>query len=352
MNNLKNNIDEFFSTFGDIIRECDIPVKREQYPESRVCVGHTNKDVCIGHTNEAMVCRGHTNISTISPQISQVGEGAKTNIIYLTTRCNLDCTYCYERNKRNEPGFQHQDLTKEEIDTYIKDINRREGERNSSIVIMGGEPLLKIDLIDYLLEKCSEQSKSSGYSFNITTNGVLLSKPTWLNWFIEFKERCVDRNISLKLEISYDGSGQHLRQFPNGESSKLKVNQAIDKLCQRGIEFSVSYTTHEGNYQKVIPDVIRMINYWHPPLQKICVGFAFERLDMVLGPRGGFKLKEYLKPYAEAVYERYNYEVPICGLTCGYCTLCDIFDNGNSYLSPKKGILYKDKNTQTPFDQF
>ena len=68
-------------------------------------------------------------------------NNTKTNIMYLTTRCNMDCRYCFEKKRRDEPSFQHNDMSKHEIDDFLNEILEREYDApNHTIVIMGGEP--------------------------------------------------------------------------------------------------------------------------------------------------------------------------------------------------------------------
>ena len=95
--------------------------------------------------------------------------------VTLTNNCNLQCKYCYEKCC-NDIGV---DLGQLEIDYSIPStINYDTGElkrfcerdQNSTIVFYGGEPLLRIDLLEDIM--CKVHVKK----FMIQTNGILLHK--------------------------------------------------------------------------------------------------------------------------------------------------------------------------------
>ena len=54
---------------------------------------------------------------------------AKTNIIYLTTRCNLRCDYCFEAGKREVNPVPQKDTTIERMDEFIAEIEHFQGRR-------------------------------------------------------------------------------------------------------------------------------------------------------------------------------------------------------------------------------
>jgi len=282
----------------------------------------------------------------------------KTNIIYLTTRCNLECEYCYESNKRNQPDFQHYEVTKKQIDDFIEELETTEGEiKSTTIVIMGGEPTLAITELEYLIESLLNSSKKldKKYYATFTTNGVLLNNQSFYDKLLKLFDESDEKGFRLELEISYDGIGQDLRPFPDGSSSKEIVESVIDKLTHDKRPFRISYTVSEKNWDKLVEEAI-LIFEKYPTCIKISFSFAFERLDQYLGDGVGFKLKKDYKSIMRELYKIYHR--PICGLACGEgqeygCLECDksTFD-GNRYLSPTKGILTKEKFTECEFGQF
>ena len=63
------------------------------------------------------------------------------HMLYVTTKCNLDCDYCYEQKDRNKLN-KHKELTIPEIDEYLSQLNKIEPDVQSKVVIFGGEPFL------------------------------------------------------------------------------------------------------------------------------------------------------------------------------------------------------------------
>jgi sulfatase maturation enzyme AslB (radical SAM superfamily) len=273
----------------------------------------------------------------------------RTNVIYLNTDCNLRCEYCYEDDSRK--GLPDQvSLKTVDIDYFLQEIMNRESDTNSTVVIMGGEPFLRFDLVKYIINKCAQLVKPKGWGISIVTNGTLFTTKR-LEEFKELSNLCVDNKIALSLEISYDGSGQHRRKWPDGSSSRDKVEKCLNSLVEYGIPFKISYVVHRDNHENVIEDVITIFEKW-PSLERLIIGFAYLDLDKAFNEgNSGQKIKKKLKPYFEEVFKIYN--KPICDMTCSLCRLCRK-DNfvGNSYLSPTTGISYDLKETEHMFQQF
>lgn len=282
----------------------------------------------------------------------------KVNIVYLTTKCNLECEYCYESNKRNQPDFEHFTVTQKQIDEFIDELEEREGGiKSSTIVIMGGDPSLAIPELEYMVEKVLESTKkmNKDYYATFTTNGVLLNNDEYYKKLWHILDYSTKNGFRLELEISYDGAGQELRKFPNGSSSRQIVENVLDKLTEDKRPFCISSTVTEKNYDILVEEAIRMFETY-PTCINLSFSFAFQRLDDYLGTDAGFKLKNAYMPVMRELYK--IYKIPICGLACGQgkyegCDDCDksTFD-GNRYLSPTKGILTKDQYTEDEFGQF
>lgn len=171
-----------------------------------------------------------------------------TQIIYLTTRCDLDCDYCYEKRVRDTPGFIHKDSTEEMIDSYMLKIPRQD---NGVVVLIGGEPFLRFDLIKYTLGKYPNKN------YCITTNGISLNRH--FNDFFPF----LTNHSNLHLQISYDGTGNYRRN--NGVITSTKaVLELLDKLEAHDFSFnaSVSYTIHRGNKGFFSKDIINLYNQY------------------------------------------------------------------------------------------
>ncbi len=294
----------------------------------------------------------NANSTNLKTKVDDKDGKQRTNVIYLNTDCNLRCEYCYEGNSRNGLPDQAKCTTKD-IDIFLNEICQRENKCVSTIVIMGGEPFLNFDMIEYTILKAASLSKNkqNGWGISLISNGTLFTNKI-LTRFKEILNLASKHQVNVSLEVSFDGSGQYRRKWPDGSNSKKQVEKGIQKLIDFEIPFKLSYVVHSGNYKNIVKDCIYVFEKYPLPYNyRMTVGFAYEDLDSVLGPNGAHKLKNEFKPYAYYLFDLYK--VPICGITCGYCKNCNQSNFvGNSYLSPTTGISYDNKLTEHSFQQF
>lgn len=110
-------------------------------------------------------------------------------IIHLTEKCNLNCTYCYEK-KRNK------DISFEDIKNLI-DYEIKQNCNYSIIVFYGGEPLLKKDIIKETIKYINSKKCKTKFYYGITTNGTLLDDE-----FINYMKN----NKFINIAYSIDGT--------------------------------------------------------------------------------------------------------------------------------------------------
>ena len=268
----------------------------------------------------------------------------RVNIFYLTTKCNLECDYCYEEASRKNLPDQVT-LDEKGIDKYLYEIANREGDTTSTVVIMGGEPFLKPYLLYYTIKKMGEIDHRWGTS--ITTNGTFLgSKLIIVKKILEVRKP----NTSLTFEISYDASGHFRRKYRDSIlDSKEKVENTINNFIKNKIPFKISYTLHKDNYKNFTKDMIYILEKFGTEyLTDIKISIYCQELADNFG--GDYKKAvNKLKPYANALTRKYG--IPICDLTCGVtCFKCDKSKFvGKSYCGPE-GINYEELETEKAFD--
>ncbi len=278
-------------------------------------------------------------------------EGStRTNVVYLNTDCNLRCEYCYEKDSRE--GLEDQaNCTEKQIDAFLNEIQQREKGRNSCIVIMGGEPLLKFDLLEYLIRRAMSMYKPEGWAIPVTTNGLMFLSNKLISRYQTLMDdvgKC--RTVIHDIEISFDVSGQYRRKMPDGSDSRPYVERAIKKVDEINFPYRFSYTVHKGNHANIIQDLVYLLETY-PKARRIAVSWAYQELDDEFGSGYAKQLKNKIRPYGNHLFKMYNR--PICDCCCSVCRLCDKSSSvGNSYLSPTEGILYADKNTKNKFNQF
>lgn len=100
-----------------------------------------------------------------------MSEKRKIVTITLTESCNLNCTYCYERNKSAQ--FIKFDLAKKIIDN---EINQLDDFDEIEFDLFGGEPFLAFDevksITEYIVVRCNEEKVP--FIIFATTNGTLV----------------------------------------------------------------------------------------------------------------------------------------------------------------------------------
>lgn len=99
-------------------------------------------------------------------------------ILQVTQRCNLNCHYCaYSGGYANRTHSQKDmpfETAKAAMDYFIA--HSRDSE-SLTVSFYGGEPLLKVELIKECIAYCRENMEGKPLSFNLTTNGTLLTEP-------------------------------------------------------------------------------------------------------------------------------------------------------------------------------
>jgi uncharacterized protein len=117
----------------------------------------------------------------------------RTLVLMLTTSCNLACRYCYEDREegcvppddgRESPGAASgrgapREMSLESLRGSVGFLLDHCGEnRNVSIVLFGGEPLLRFPLLRAAVHDARAMAGARGkeVSFSITTNGTLVTR--------------------------------------------------------------------------------------------------------------------------------------------------------------------------------
>jgi AdoMet-dependent heme synthase len=161
-------------------------------------------------------------------------------IIELTTRCNLDCIYCYNVWKGHEDCSQKQLSLSE-----IRELFDRLCEQLpiKGVTLAGGEPLMHQEL-----PEITKLLRNKGLHLSITTNGTLLNE----NKIAEL----VACGIS-HFEISWPSliPDMYDRLCRSGEI--IKIKQAILGVKKHGVKLTVSSVITKLNFLE-IPEIIEL----------------------------------------------------------------------------------------------
>lgn len=144
----------------------------------------------------------------------------------LSDRCNLNCTYCYARERIEK---KHPALTFKEYQTIVDDILSI----NPGVVftLTGGEPLLNADCL-----RIAEYIKSKNASAYLLSNGLLIN------------ETNISRIADLfdLVTLSIDGPNDSIHALTRGHSFSKVIN-ATRLLDEHGVDYTLSMTVTKDN---------------------------------------------------------------------------------------------------------
>ena len=167
----------------------------------------------------------------------------------ITYDCNFRCPYCYEAHLSNHGlNWTKKKFTKEMVDKAYKAIDtieNRDGYHSKTILLYGGEPLLKenIEIIEYIVQ----QGVSKGFVFNVITNG----------YDLEFYQDLIGKGKISFLQITLDGveeTHDKRRRHYKGEKTFDRIFNNILLALSRDAKVAVRVNTDESN----IDDIARL----------------------------------------------------------------------------------------------
>ena len=156
-------------------------------------------------------------------------------IASITSKCNLYCAGCYSRCNHatadTEPVSQ---LTGEE---WRRIFDEADDLGISFILLAGGEPMLRRDVIEAAAEK-------QNILFPIFTNGTFMDE----GYFELFSKK---RNLLPVMSIE---GGREATDARRGAGIYDRLIANMDELCRRGLSFGASVTVTTENIQGVLSD--------------------------------------------------------------------------------------------------
>lgn len=170
--------------------------------------------------------------------------------IWVTTGCNLKCSYCYEGDNK-----ENLSISTDTADNIIKFILQTVKSTNKRIIVdfHGGEPLLNYLVIKYMIENLN--ATELNFFYGITTNGTIYSEE-----IIDF----LTDNFVYSLTVSIDGTekAHNLnRMYKNGDGTyKCALNTALLLLRKRP-DTRIRMTVVPNNIKEISKGIIRLMNY-------------------------------------------------------------------------------------------
>lgn len=189
-----------------------------------------------------------------------MNDSPKSVYIFTTNRCNLDCKYCYEKNR---VGDMTPETMKATIDFLISHFNKENQVRpfeNLSFTFFGGEPLLNFEVVKYGLEYIREKADEMDFKAgtHILTNGTILTD----EMIKFFKSIRPYNNFNWHIQVSLDGCEETHnanRIFHNGEGSYNKILKNIKIYQEIFPSVGVRQTITPDNVKSLYKDFVAMI---------------------------------------------------------------------------------------------
>jgi uncharacterized protein len=233
----------------------------------------------------------------------------RTLVLMLTYSCNLACRYCYEdREEGCMPQARMDGASREMSPDAVRESVRflldHSGEsRKISIVLFGGEPLLRFPLLRAAVHEARAMADARGkeISFSITTNGTLLTRE--IAGFLKENGISVCVSIDGPREI-HDAN----RPYASGRGSYDDVERGIAHLMENRNGYPLAARVTLGSGAADVRTTFRHLRglgfdeVGFAPASAAegsCAALTGEELDGVLD---GFR--ELSEEYADDVRER------------------------------------------------
>ena len=276
-------------------------------------------------------------------------------ILYLTNRCNLACTYCYEglgdtfKYGGMAPAIPSLEQLIKQVDDIIAE--EPEEEKQTLFLLFGGEPLMQWKNMKSVM--LHAMPKKNNIHFNAITNGVLLTKPKFVEDFISFFKEHQDITQKFSLDISFDGVGNGERVYRNGKKSAPTVLKALAMLSaidekEMKFKWRIRYTIQRANIDHWKKDILYLNDIFNP--YRIITS-----IDSEMNADEDANVYEKLKRDITSL--RYLWETkalntPVCGFFCDTCNEC-AGTHDYKYYYTDKGLTKKVTHSKNvgPFNE-
>lgn len=243
--------------------------------------------------------------------------------IWVTTKCNMNCLYCYEGKEKTNLV-----LSKEKADCLINYIleNEKNENREIDITYHGGEPLLEFQMIRYITENLLHKLKDKQVYFSTTTNGTILNEE-----IIEFLSR-----YKFEMSVSIDGEKEThdlYRKFFNGQGSYDVVIKNSKILLEKFPEMRARMTYNENTLQDLAYNICSLIKSGFKiivPIHDFCESSWSEKHIEVLRKQIEM-VKEYVNKYKASVGICEPLDISCRKICNGGITSINILPNGKIY---------------------
>ena len=160
---LAKNSGIFFEMSGKAYKELDSAKRSKNYTFSKEIVEQLNLLAKMGVFSKPETHKEQKYIDRVN--------------INLCHECNLHCKYCFAEGGSYglENGKMNEKTAKNTIDEFIDQLPSG---KSGNIILFGGEPLLNLDLANYIIEYCEKKAYENGNEivYDFFTNGTLINE--------------------------------------------------------------------------------------------------------------------------------------------------------------------------------
>lgn len=211
-----------------------------------------------------------------------------TVILSLTEHCNLRCKYCYENDLRQK-SIMSSDTIKKTVDYIASVIQNHPSLEEIHFDLIGGEPLLVVDSIAYLI-KLMRPFSDKRVTYLIETNGTLF----------DINVQNILREVNATIHITLTPKEDHdmMRPFPGPISS---YDMILSNLIAAKEFFenpdhllALRYNVHRGNME----EFDEFISYMHKTL-----GYPFALETALIA---NYDYNDWQNPLSQDEYAPWN----------------------------------------------
>ncbi|MBO5568680.1 MAG: 4Fe-4S cluster-binding domain-containing protein [Clostridia bacterium] len=207
--------------------------------------------------------------------------------VFFTNQCNMDCSYCYERNKKvRSTSYDVLD----DIVNFIVDQQRSNVDKMVSVVTHGGEPLIEFDKIQYFIKRLDEKAQNVQYI--ITTNATLLT-----DLMIDFlSQHYSEISVSIDgIQLAHDAN----RVFVNKKGSYNVVVGKAKKLLEKRSDVKARMTITSKTASTLYESVKHLLDLGFTTIVPVIDAFYndWTEKDMEVLLNQGKLIIDYLKDY-------------------------------------------------------
>lgn len=167
----------------------------------------------------------------------------RTCMLLVTHGCNLNCVYCYEKFK-NAAKQLDVELAKQIILSEAEKVKRDSTIESLDIEFMGGEPLLRFDLIKHVVEWLEDGALDIPFICYGTTNGTLLND--------EMKEWFKAHKNTIVLGASYDGVSGAQSMNRGRKAEAIDMDFFRDTWPFQGFKMTISKESLPYLYESLV----------------------------------------------------------------------------------------------------